>query len=69
MPDGQTKGEASKKLFFFTFGQKGGRSRPIQKIFIRKYSDFFDQRGGGLTQSKRVLSDFWHNLPKNGGFI
>ena len=40
-----------KKLFFFTFGQKGVSAKAkksYQKI---------------LTQSKRVLSDFWHNLP------
>ena len=35
------------KNFFFSFGQKGGGSRLIQKILIRKYSDFFDQGGGG----------------------
>ena len=37
------RGGVNKKLFLFTFGQKRGRgaSRPIQKILIRKYSDFF----------------------------
>ena len=49
------------KTVFFTFGQKEGGFRPIQKILIRKYSDFFDQRG--------LYQIFWHSLPKNGGFI
>ena len=35
------RGGIKKRNFFFTFGQGGGRSRPIQKILIRKYSDFF----------------------------
>ena len=53
---------AHKKTVFFYFRSKGGGSLSIQKFLIRKYSDFLDQRGGGLTQSKRVLSDFWHNF-------
>ena len=54
------KGSRQKKNtgFFWLFVKRGaGGSRPIQKILIRKYSDFFDQGGGGLTQSKRVLSE------------
>ena len=44
---GNVRGGIKKKnCFFFTFRQKGGGSRPILKILIRKYSDFFDQRGG-----------------------
>ena len=40
--------------------QKGGGGVSAKsKIFIRKYSDFFLTKGGGLTQSKRVLSDFF----------
>ena len=51
--------------------QKGaGGSRPNQKIFIRKYSDFFDQRGRGSHPiQKGFIRFFWHNLPKYGGFI
>ena len=30
-----------KKLFFYFWSKGGGWSRPIQKILIRKYSDFF----------------------------
>ena len=40
---------AIKKLFFFTFGQKGG--------------------GGVSPNPKGFYQIFWHNLPKNGGFI
>ena len=62
------KGEAS-KLFFFTFGKKGGGSRPIHKILIRKYSDFLTiffyhfwplltkNWVWGLAQSKKSLSE------------
>ena len=64
---------AIKKTGFFTFGQKGGGgSRPIQKILIRKYSDFFDQGGGSHPIQKGFIGKteiFWHNLPKKGGFI
>ena len=48
---------AGVKKLFFTFGQNGGGSQPIKKILIRKYSDILPKREG-LTQSKRVLSDF-----------
>ena len=60
-----------KKTVFFYFRSKGrrGGSRPNQKIFIRKYSDFFDQRGGVSPNPKGFYQIFWHNLPKNGGFI
>ena len=70
-----------KKLFFFTFGQKGGGSRPIQKILTRKYSDFFDhfdqklsflpffslRGGGGLSQSKKSLSEKTEVVKRGGG--
>ena len=61
-----------KKLFFFTSCKKGGGSRPKQKKGSRKYSDFFDQRGGGSHSIQkgfiRKNGIFWHNLPKKGGF-
>ena len=69
------KGSPQKKNtgFFLLFVKRGaGGSRPIQKILIRKYSDFFDQGGGSHPIQKgfiRKTEIFWHNLPKKGGFI
>ena len=39
-PARNTKGRHKKNCFFY-ISQIGGGSRPIQKILIRKYSDFF----------------------------
>ena len=61
----QKRGFFIKKIgIFFT---KGGGSRPIQKILIRKYSDFFLLRGGGLAQSKKSLSEKTEVVKKGGG--
>ena len=58
-----------KKTVFFTFGQKGGGgSRPIQKILIRKYSDFFDQRGGGSHPIQKGFIRFFGIICQKWGF-
>ena len=41
-----------KNCFFYFRSKKGGGSQPIQKILIRKYSDFFDQFWP-------ILTNFW----------
>ena len=43
-----------KKTVFFLLPVKRGGSRPKQKKVIRKYSDFFDQRGGSHPQGCRI---------------
>ena len=68
------RGGVKKNTGFFWLSVKrgAGGSRPIQKILIRKYSDFFDQGGGSHPIQKgfiRKTEIFWHNLPKKGGFI
>ena len=51
-----------KKLFFY-FWSKGGGVSVNPKIPYQKILRFFGPKGGGgLTQSKRVLSDFCHNF-------
>ena len=54
-------GEASKKKpgFFWSFFERGGLAE--SKISLAEktqiFLDFFAERGGGLTQSKRVLAE------------
>ena len=42
-----------KNVFFYFRSKRGGGSRPIQKILIRKYSNFFDQRGSMTNTSEK----------------
>ena len=53
-----------KKMFFFTFHPKGvGGSRPIQKILIRKYSDFLTNFDQFLTNFDQFLTSFLYKPP------
>ena len=60
-----------KKLFFFTFGQKGGGGGLGQsKKSLSENTQIFLTKGGGVSPNpKGFYQIFWHNLPKNGGFI
>ena len=69
---------AIKKLFFLLSVKRGeGVCRPNQKIFIRKYSDFFDQRGGGSHPIQKGFIRFFGIIcqkmgvlyKKNGSFL
>ena len=55
--NGSVRGGVKKNTgFFLLFVKRGaGGSRPIQKILIRKYSDFFDQF---LTNFDQFLTNF-----------
>ena len=47
-----------KKMFFFTSAQKRGGLGQSRKKVIRKYSDFFDQRGGSHPIQKGFIRFF-----------
>ena len=64
--------QTTKTGFFWTFSERGGRgSRRFQNFLNRKNSDFFGlfaERGGGLTQSKRVFSRKLGTITKKSFF-
>ena len=53
-----------KKCFFFTFGQKKGRSRPIQKILIRKKLRWSKKGEGGSVFLLKVKKNIFYASPK-----
>ena len=63
-----------KKLGFFEHCPKGGGGGLVDsKISLTEktqiFLDFLAERGGGLTQSKRVLAENWAKYPKNRIFF
>ena len=68
----KSKGRHQQKktgIFLLSVKREAGGSRPIQKILIRKYSNFFWLRGGGLTQSKKSSSENTQIFFTKGGIL
>ena len=64
-------GVKKKILVFFDFLSKGGRGGLGQsKKSLSENTQIFLTKGGGVSPNpKGFYQIFWHNLPKNGGFI
>ena len=56
-------------FFYFRSKGEGGVSANPKNPYQKILRFFFTKEGGGLTQSKIVLSDFLAQFAKNGGFI